>query len=816
MPILRRLDPLLVLLLLLVAVCPSPLFAQQQPQGPERKVQNPIGEAEEEARSRQQLTSPRVVVTPPPQAQRDATDLDIIADRQEGQGDVIIYSGKVEARYGDLVMFADRVIYNDATKDLTAEGDVYFSQEGQSLVGERLEINLKTRRGTLFGATGFTDRTPDGTRLVVDATRADQTGPDTYQLENATVTACQERVPKWSFTARRARIQVNKRATVYNALLRIKNVPVFFLPYASIPITKRDRASGFLLPSSGSSNIKGRTLHVAWYQTLGRSADILLRGDIYSKRGLGTGFDFRARPDEHSRVSFGSFLVFDRLLGPKRDEFGNELRDQGGSSFYVDTVQYFKNGFVAVADVNVTSNFEFRQIFAENIQQAISPEERSLVYVNKNWRSFSFNAAFGEQSAFVTTTQNGVPVLGTVKTRQLPSFELAQRPTQVSSSFPAYFSFDASIDGVRRTESVGLGGELNFKTPSVVQRLDLGPRLTLPLKPVAGFTITPSIGLRSTFYSDSLDPGQRLVTGQDLWRNYADLIVDLRPPALARVFRRDDGSPRFKHIIEPYVTYRRIAGIEEFAETLKVDERDLIAETNEVEYGVTNRFFVPRQGPDGGTPQAHEVLDITLAQKYFFDPSFGGALEPGVRNQFFPLNTLSGFAFAGERRHTSPLNLRARYRPSPEIFADLRLNYDTRYHQLRDLIFGGGLTRGIFSISQSWYYTRRIQVDNTRFDPTTLPGNQMDLSVFAGNPARGPYGGFTLVYDLRDKTFAGLDRDRTLINLTSTAGWAWDCCSLQVQNITYRVGLRNENRILFAFTFKGIGTFGTQNFGQRR
>ena len=144
------------------------------------------------------------------------------------------------------------------------------------------------------------------------------------------------------------------------------------------------------------------------------------------------------------------------------------------------------------------------------------------------------------------------------------------------------------------------------------------------------------------------------------------------------------------------------------------------------------------------------------------------------------------------------------------------MNYDPKFHQLRDLIFGGGISKGIFSVSQSWYYTRTVAVDQFRNDPSTLPGNQLDLSAFAGNPSRGPYGGFTLIYDVRDKTFEGTPRDRTLINLTTTAGWAWDCCSVQVQNITFNVGVRNENRIVFAFTFKGIGTFGTENIGQRR
>jgi LPS-assembly protein len=797
--------PLLISLLLTSV---SLVSLAQQPGSLDKRIQNPIGVAEEEARALRKVLPPNVNVAQPPAARREASELSLKADRSEGQGDVLIYIGRVEARYDNLTIFADRLTANFATGDIVAEGDVFFEQEGQSLVGDRIELNLKTKRGFVDGASGFTDRTPDGSRVILDAERVDRTGEDTFRLEKARITSCQERVPKWSFTSKRARIRIDDKATVYNALLRVKNVPIFYLPYATVPITKRDRASGLLLPTSGSSSIKGRTFHAAYFQTLGQSADILVRTDVYTKRGFGTGFDFRARPDENSRIAVGSFMVFDRLLGPKNDEQGNPLPNQGGSSFYVDAVQYFKNGFVAVADVNITSNFDFRQVFAENIQQAVSPEERSLVYVTRNWKSFSFNGLFGERSAFIANT--------TVKTRALPSLELSQRSTKVSEAFPVYISFNGALEGVRRTESAGFSNDFSFKTPSIVQRLDFGPRITIPLRSFYGWAVTPSFGVRSTFYSDSLDPVKREVTGQNLWRNYAEFVADVRPPALAKIFRHSDGNPSFKHIIEPYAAYRRIVGIDEFENTLRIDERDVIAETNEVEYGLTNRFFVRRAGPDGQTMQAHEILELTLAQKYFFDPTFGGALDEGIRNQFFPINTLSGFSYGGTRRTVSPLNLKARYRPTQALFADVRMNYDTKYHQLRDLIFGGGVTKGIFSVSQSWYYTRRIAVDEFRSDPSSLPGNQLDVSAFAGNPSRGPYGGFTVIYDFRNQTSDGIERGTRLINLTSTAGWAWDCCSVQVQNITFKVGVRNENRIVFAFTLKGLGTFGTENIGQRR
>jgi LPS-assembly protein len=812
--------PLSALLpVLLVSVICVPSRAQEL--APlERKVESPSGVAEEDKKSLLNMgwttPPPKVVVRARPNGGAER-EVEIKAEDQYGEGNVVVAIGRVEVYDGETLIIADRVTYNKATSDVLAEGNVYLVEQGQRLTGEVLEFNYKTRRGVMRNPTAFTNTTPDGTTVVIDAKRADKTGEDTYNLDNAVLTACQEKTPKWSFTARRARVRLDHRAKVYNAFLRVKGVPVLWVPYASISISKKDRSSGFLMPSSGASSIKGRTLHLGYFQTLGRSADVLVKADLFSQRGVGVGFDFRARPDENSRISFGSFLVRDRVLGPKFDPacdratLGDrcKLPNQGGSSFYADAVQYFKNGFVAVADVNITSSFDFRNVFSDNLLNAISPEERSVFYLNKNWRSFSFNALLGQQSVFISNS--------VVKTRQLPSIELSQRSEKVSEKFPVYFSFGAALDGVQRTEMTG--AQIDLNTPSIVQRLDLSPRLTFPLKSFAGFTLTPSFGVRSTFYSSSLNPLQRQIAGQNLFRNYADLDLDLRAPSLGRVFRRKDGTPWFKHVVEPFVEYRRIKGTDDFDRTPLIDERDMIAETNEVEYGVTNRFFVKRQGGDGSTPQTHELLNLTVSQKYFFDPTFGGALRPGRRNQFFPLNTLTGFAFAGAERDVSPLNLKARLYPTSNLFADLRLNYDTRFNSLRDLIVGLGATKGIFSFSQTWFYTRRIEDDKLRadqllFDPTTFPGNQFDFNASVGNRTHGPYSAFVLSYDFRDQFFNGQPKDRRFISLSTTSGWAWNCCGVEVQHVTFNAGNRNESRFVFAFTLKGIGTFGTQTLSQ--
>lgn len=796
----------------------------------EKKVDNPIGSAAAELEGVRKSEPLRISLF------KDVTPSDrveFISDEQYGEdhGNIAILIGNVIITYQDIVIIADRAKYNKVTDDVLAEGNVYFEQQGQRVVGKKLDYNYRTKLGTLIGATAFTNRTPDGTTLMIDSANTIKTGIDSYRFSRVRLTACPDGTPKWSITASSARLRLDHRANIFNALFKVKGVPVFYLPFASISISKKDRQSGFLIPSSGSSTQKGRVVHQAYYQTLGRSADVLFRGDYYSDRGYGAGLDFRARTNESSYMYLGAFSVFDR--GDPNNLVDGKKVKQGGTSFYADVLQHFKYGFVGVADINITSSLAFRQVFGENIATAISPEERSIVYLNKNWNSYSFNAFFGEQSTYMTPfDRDGKPAAEEiVKIRKLPSFELTQRDTQLWSKLPVYFSFDFAAEGVSRKEATTSGNNTFLKTPPVVQRLDVFPKFKIQVPSFAGFTLTPSVGARATYYSNSIDTTtvgdtaiQKLtVSNDDLTRKYLEVELDFRFPSFSKVFKNSEGTPKFKHIIEPYVTYRRIAGIDQYDSTLLIDERDAVADTNELVFGISNSILVRRKvgtAVDGTEEtQPHELINFTVKQKYFFDPAFGGALVAGRRNQFFPIDTLSGFSYGGEKRSVSPLNLSTRIRPTTAFYGDVRLDYDTKYNRIRDVMLGYGYSKGLISLSQNWYFTKLIKTSEGKLDPSSYPGNQLDVNAILGNVSRGPFIGASMAYDFRDQKYDGTSRGddfRPFINRTLTAGYAWDCCSFNVRNITYNAGLRNETRTIFAFTLKGIGSFGTENIGQKR
>jgi LPS-assembly protein len=444
-----------------------------------------------------------------------------------------------------------------------------------------------------------------------------------------------------------------------------------------------------------------------------------------------------------------------------------------------------------------------------------------------------------------------------IRIREMPSVTIDRRPSPLDffKKIPIYFSYEGGAEGVSRKETTDdpvlfrlQVGRLPFISPSIVQRLDFHPRLDVPLT-FAGWSLTGTVAGRITFYSDSIDRSTQNLSNRNLTRTYGEFEVDLRPPALARDYYQG-GDFRFRHVIEPYITYRRILGINDFDRIIRFDYIDTMANTNEIEYGLTNRFFTRRStenvnraavraqlksrrerkregetnqpktdSTESISSQPYEALTVTVRGKYFFDPYFGGALVPGQRNQFYPINTFSGFSYGAVPRRFSPLNIETRYRPRRELSVDYRLDFDTHGGGVRAMSTTFGINKTLVQAFTTFYYTRAIALDPSlaRYanavgkEPGTLRGSQWSPAMFIGNREKGLYGGASFFFDFQNRPGKG---NTSLISSTVTVGYSWDCCAVTVQNYTFNVGLRKENRVVFAFRLNGIGTVGTEQIGQ--
>lgn len=813
----------------------------QQTNPVERQVSNPITDTPNinPIAPEKKVAAPKNNKKPKVEAEGGDGDLVVYADNRVIEGTtsarIIRHWGNVDARYGIYRIQANELTVYEAENKVIAKGSVVFDQgDDQRITGATAIWNYKTKLGTFEDATGFTNQTNDGTVIYFTAERVERVSLDEIVVVKGTFTACEEAVPKWSFTSERATIKTNDKLRLKNAKFRVKNVPLLVVPFASIPIKERDRSSGFLLPTVSYSKRKGVRLSTAYYQTLGPSADVTFRGDVYTSRGLGYGMDVRTRANSRSYLNFGFYAVKDRIFGANADA---AHPDQGGSIIFADGVHYFGNGFTAAADVRLTSSLAFRQEFSDGVQQIISPIELSQVFVNKSWDNYTLNLLSRSQVISINNVRE--------KTRNLPSINFEKRPSVLSFLDGVYFSFKTSLEGVSRREEVDdlnayrqLTGSDPVVTPSLSQRLDMYPQVTVPFR-TKYFNFTANAAARVTYYSNSFDDFRR-VAGDSVVRKYGDFSFDIRPVALAKNFYGRDNALRFRHVIEPYLTYRLVKGIDNFNRVIRFDYVDTATNTNEIEFGVINRIYTRRYteavtseaqrllAATSGTVstdqkqsgiQPYEILTLTVRGKYFFDKTFGGALIPGRRNQIEPMTALSFYSFGGVPRRLSPLNIDLTYRPQKTIFASTRMDVGLNRDGIRAVSATVGYDSSFIKLFQTFYYTRAVTLipslaqyaNADGKEPGTLRGSQWSPSVFVGNRDKGIYGGYSFFFDFQNRRAS---RQNPLISSLVTVGYTYDCCSLAVQYYSFNVGVRKENKLVFSFRLNGIGSFGSEQFGQ--
>src|SRR5436305_7784303 len=139
-----------------------------------------------------------------------------------------------------------------------------------------------------------------------------KTSRDHFIVHDGSVTTCELPRPKWTFNAHKVVVEAGGNAQVYRSSFRIRDVPVFYFPFAEFPTQRLARKSGFLIPSFGRSSTKGTIFGDSVYWAINRSMDVTAGAEYYSQRGWAERGQFRARPSDSSYVDLTYFGVLDR------------------------------------------------------------------------------------------------------------------------------------------------------------------------------------------------------------------------------------------------------------------------------------------------------------------------------------------------------------------------------------------------------------------------------------------------------------------------------------------------------------------------
>jgi LPS-assembly protein len=206
--------------------------------------------------------------------------------------------GDVQIYYKAATLEADRVVYNQQTKRLHAEGNVRLSEpDGKVTYGQTINLSDDYR-------DGFVDAlrldTPDRTSMA--AARAERSGGNFTVFHNGVYTACApckddpKKSPEWQVKAKRIVHDQNEKMLYFeNAQLEFWGIPLFWMPYFSAPDPTVKRKTGLLMPSMSTNTLYGVGIEVPYYFALAPNYDVTIAPKYTTRQGLLMQGEFRHR-----------------------------------------------------------------------------------------------------------------------------------------------------------------------------------------------------------------------------------------------------------------------------------------------------------------------------------------------------------------------------------------------------------------------------------------------------------------------------------------------------------------------------------------
>ncbi|MCX6573689.1 MAG: LPS assembly protein LptD [Candidatus Aminicenantes bacterium] len=620
--------------------------------------------------------APAVAETPP--------EVRIVAARQERSGDRVYATGDVEIRYGGFLLFADRVEYDLGTKDVLAEGNVVAQSGGEVIRAERMVYNLETGRGTVSRASGLVQPS-----VLFEAETLERKRDDLYSLSKARLTACAQPNPRWSFSLARADIRKDDSIEMWDAVVRIKSVPVLYLPYLRYPL--KERATGFLMPRIGFGGEKGFFFSQSFYWAMAPNMDATVGVDVYLARGTGAGLQYRYLFPGGTKGDLDLYyFVF-------KKEAGAASRARSSIVRFNQTVA-LPLGFTLVANVDYQSSYAFLRQYDNNFQRALSYNRTFQVYLSRSWRRFNLSA---QASRFETYfSQLGDSNVST----SLPQVTFNVFKTRLFA--PLFFSLASSYSRWQ----YGWKSQYEAGTERRSSRLTLSPALSLPFSSIPWLTATTTVTANLNYYGQSLDPATGGIVADPLFTRNVVAAVEIVGPVFFRLFYGRDGRARLKSLIEPYVTYTYDS---------PTNDSDRIVTNygffryHQVSYGVTGRFLFKARDE-----RAVEVFSLGLGQTYYLSPEDG---------------PLSNFPVDGVAPRFSELTGTLRFYPQNQFSLDASVAYNPYYGNLSSLRLGataGSKAEGEF-LTLSWFKSRNSWIAG--IDPALIAlYNRDQIGAFGG------------------------------------------------------------------------------------
>jgi len=692
----------------------------------------------------------------------------------------------VQIDCNDVQLFADEAeVFPDADR-MRAVGNVVFVTGTNRISAERMEFNTKTKTGTFFVASGIAslenrgiDRSLFGTQepdMYFWGDTIEKLGPKTYRITHGGFTTCVQPTPRWEMVANSVTLTLEKHAFMKNMILKVKDVPVFYMPAMYYPINKEDRATGFLIPIYGTSTIKGQTINNAFFWAINRSQDATLYHSFYSKTGQGFGGEYRYIESAGSGHVQTSVLREHAAVYQQAD--GTDKTIPGTDSYQITgAVQQALPGHLRLTgSANYFSSLVAQQRYQQNIYNATLRNRSFGTNLLGNWGANTLSTTVERNEVFTNDTDSNV-------TGSLPRINYS-RAEQPIGKLPIYFGSSTEFVTLIRTDKT-----TTTTNDRGLTRIDLFPTLRFPFTKLPFLTFNSSLGFRETYWNESLDDAGLRVP-QSISRRYFTMSSTITGPVLTRIWNTPSKTyaQKFKHVIEPVFTLSRVTPIDNYKNIIQLEGTDyVVGRVTSFSYGLNNRLYAKKES-------SREIVTVGISQSYYTD-----ARAAAVDQQY-----QSSFSQGLRPTHLSPVAIQAHVAPTTTTDVTFRTEYNTQVHALQTLAANGSIAHGWVVASAGWSLRRYIP-ELPGFDVLSAATHYLNSTAMVRKPGNAFSGTYTFNYDVKNTSF---------VNQRIIAHYNSQCCGIAVEYQKFNfgtnaglIGVPRDHRFNLSFTLAGIGTF---------
>lgn len=422
---------------------------------------------------------------------------------------IIEAEGNIILTKGSDIFKADFARYYQKTEWLFLKKNVVIKIGEDEINADEAEFNLNTKTGWINNGSMFIS----SSHIYLSGSRIIKHYGDYYTFNHVKITTCDGPNPAWSISAKKAIVEIDGYAQLYDSTFSIKDIDVMYSPIFTLP-AKQTRQSGFLNPSYGLSQQRGVYYTQPYFLNIDQSSDLTFYAGLMTKVGPLGSIKYRSHKFTNQKTWFAATGIHDRenIVTPGKDPVypSSQLVRNNYQRYWV---RGMADGFIGNSTWRYISNLDYvsDQDYLREFDQDLTGFSRSR---NEMFQMFGRDIQEDDQnrlnSLLIRKDWQRIGLVGNIRYEQDPKLGHGNRPVSKSELTQRIPQVDMFLYQGKLFQPFLLEGAAHLQSAYMYRakgtrgwRTEFYPKLTLPVDLKYGSVIT-TVGLCETYYQTDL------------------------------------------------------------------------------------------------------------------------------------------------------------------------------------------------------------------------------------------------------------------------------------------------------------------------